>query len=309
MIPIEDRIAYQEIDYAEHRSLKLNGVDYVYLQTGEGDVIILLHGFPDNAYSWEHQIKYFSQHGYTVIAPFLRGYAPTLAPEQAYFDRATIAKDIVDLIVHVSPHKKVYLVGQDWGAAISYGILGAFPEKIARAVILAIPHQVEIRRTLKRSPKQVLRSFHWFLFQLPLLPELIIKLSRGGFLRYLWKLWSPNFSDTAHVDHIIPNMLKGHGIKHSLAYYRAALQKRYRDPELSDLYAQLDNPISTPTRVLCGAQDMRAEMLQRQADLFKAESRYNWHIVENAGHFLHREQADAVNALIQEWFTMKLENV
>ena len=182
-------INYPNIDYATHKSVQVNDADYVYLEAGEGDLMVLLHGYPDNAYSWEQQIKYFSQKGYKVIAPFLRGYAPTKTPDKSYFDRATIAKDIVALIDILSPTKKAYLVGQDWGAAIGYGILGAFPEKIKRAVVLAVPHPVEIRRTLKKSPKQVIRSFHWFLFQLPFLPEFITKFGRGRFLKFLWKLW------------------------------------------------------------------------------------------------------------------------
>ena len=300
---MEYDIKYPYINYASHKSILINNVDYIYLEAGEGELMILLHGYPDNAYSWEHQIKYFSQQGYKVIAPFLRGYAPTTTNDIAYFDRATIAKDIVALIDELSPNEKVFLVGQDWGAAISYGILGAFPEKIQRAVVLAVPHPVEIRRTLKKSPKHVFRSFHWFLFQLPVVPELIIKLSRGRFLKFLWKLWSTNFNDEAHVKQVIDSMLIGSGVKDSLAYYRAALQKRYRDPELKTLYEQLDEVITVPIRVLCGAQDMRGEMLEQQTHLFAQESEYNWHIIQNSGHFLHREQPELVNQKIQEWFT------
>jgi len=301
----KEQIGYQNIDYAEHHSILLNNVDYVYLMAGEGELIILLHGYPDNAYSWEEQIRYFSKSGYKVIAPFLRGYAPTKTNAKAYFDRATLAKDITALIDALSPSGKAYLVGQDWGAAISYGILGAFPEKIYRAVVLAVPHPVEIRRTLKKSPKHVIRSFHWFLFQLPVVPELIIKMSRGRFLKFLWKLWSPNFNDESHVKHIIGNILKGNGIKDTLAYYRAALQNRYRDPNLKHVYQQLDSIITVPTSVLCGAQDMRNEMLSRQAECFADEANYCWHIIPQSGHFLHREQPDLVNEKIHTWFLNK----
>lgn len=78
-----------------------------------------------------------------------------------------------------------YLVGQDWGAAIGYGVLGAFPHLVKRAVLLALPHPVEIMRTLKSSPKHVIRSFHWFLFQLPVIRELLIRARKGKFLKWL----------------------------------------------------------------------------------------------------------------------------
>ena len=291
----------KSITYAEHKSIQINDANYVYLDAGEGDLIILLHGYPDNAYSWEHQIRYLVEQGYRVVAPFLRGYAPTSVNDNAYFDMATLAKDVATLISKLNNDQPAFLVGQDWGAAISYSILAAFPDSIKRAMILAVPHPVEIRRTLKRSPRHIIRSFHWFLFQLPWLPEQIIKRSKGGFLRYLWRLWSPNFDDAEHVEHIVQSMLQGEGVEQSLAYYRAALQKKYRDPELHEVFERLSNTISTPTRVLCGVQDMRKEMLPRQADLFSEPANYQWGLIENAGHFLHREQAAKVNQEILDW--------
>jgi len=305
-----------KIDYAEHRSIKINNVDYVYLSAGEKNttapLIIFLHGFPDNAYSWEHQIVFFQQQGYRVVAPFLRGYAPTRSPNNAYFDRASIANDVANFIEKFNQNQPVFLVGQDWGAAIGYGLLGAFPEKIKRACLLAIPHPVEIRKTLKRSPKQVIRSFHWFLFQIPKLPELLIRFKQGAFLRLLWRLWSPNFSDDKHVQQVISSMLanaeekdgqlKYKGIQNALAYYRAAIQKKFRDPKLSHVFADLNNVITTPIRVLCGTKDMRSQMLDKQEYMFAEEANYNWHSVPDSGHFLHREQPEVVNQLIKDWF-------
>lgn len=91
----------------------MNDAQYVYLEAGQGDTIFLLHGYPDNAYSWEHQIRYLSHNGFRVIAPFLRGYAPTRTSKGAYFDRATLAQGIARLIDLVNDKKPVFLVGQD----------------------------------------------------------------------------------------------------------------------------------------------------------------------------------------------------
>lgn len=292
----------KEINFAKHRSIKINDANYVYLEAGEGEMMLLLHGFPDNAYSWEYQIRFFSARGYRVVAPFMRGYAPTTTvSSNAFFDRATLANDLAKLVEKLNNGHPAYLISQDWGAAISYGLLSAFPQNFIASVIMAVPHPVEIKRTYKRSLKHVLRSFHWFLFQIPRLPEWIIRLSNGRFLKFLWKLWSPNFNDKTHVDQVISEMLKERGVEDSLAYYRAAFQKSFRDPELSTMFAKLDGPIVTPTKVLCGEKDMRKEMLPRQADLFKPEAKYTWELIENAGHFLHREQADKVNQIIMEW--------
>ncbi|MCM0613038.1 alpha/beta fold hydrolase [Marinobacter sediminum] len=109
------------IDYADHKFLQIHGAEYCYLEAGKGPMVLLIHGYPDNAYSWEHQIRFLAQNGYRVIAPFTRGYAPTRTAENGYFDCATLALDMATLIDHLNDGKPAFLVGQDWGAAISYG--------------------------------------------------------------------------------------------------------------------------------------------------------------------------------------------
>lgn len=300
---IEQNIGLKPISYADVKEVDLNGARYCYLEAGNGPLVILVHGYPDNAYSWEHQILFLSQNGYRVVAPFTRGYAPTQVRENSFFDRATLALDIVTLADSLDDGHDIFLVGQDWGAAISYGVLGAFPDRFKRAMIMAVPHPLEINRTLKKHPKHCVRSFHWFLFQLPLIPELIIRLTKGWFLKFLWRLWSPDFKDDDHVNQVVESMRWGQSFEHTLAYYRAAIKKKYRDPNLAKLFEKLDNPISTPTKVLCGECDMRKEMLPRAKEFFTNKADYQWELIPNSGHFLHREAPELVNQQILDWIS------
>ena len=279
--------------------VRANGVRYAYLERGSGPLVLLLHGYPDNANSWEHQIDALASRGYRAVAPFMRGYPPTEVPRDGFFDRATLAMDVKCLIDELNGGAPAFLVGQDWGAAISYGVLGAFGDRIRRAVILAVPHPVQIKRTLRRSPKHAVRSFHWFLFQLPWLPERLLHARDRAFVELLWKLWSPAYSDHAHVAEIKRMMAEPGVIEATLAYYRAMFRAKFQDPALRGLRDTLDRPIDVPTRVLCGSRDMRKEMLPGQRDLFRGP--YEWAIVEGAGHFLHRERPDEVNRAILEW--------
>ena len=227
----------------------------------------------------------------------------TTVGDNSYFDRATLALDMVTLVNQLVGDEEAYLVGQDWGAAISYGILGAYPQRFKRAMIMAVPHTLEINRTLKSSPKHCLRSFHWFLFQLPLLPEALLRGTNGAFLKFLWRIWSPDFKDYEHVDQVVESMREGRSFEHTLAYYRAAVQKKYRDPNLSEIFERLNDPITTPTKVLCGKDDMRKEMLPRAAEFFTQEADYQWKLIPNSGHFLHREQPALVNQELIDWIT------
>ena len=278
-----------------------NGLRFAYLEQGEGPLVLLLHGFPDNAYSWEHQMPVLAEAGYRVVAPFLRGYPPTGIPTGGYFDLATLATDIKCLIEALNAGQPSYLVGQDWGAAISYAVLAAYPEWVERAVILAVPHPTEVRRTIRRSPKHALRSFHWFLFQLPWLPEALCRANNFVFIEFLWKLWSPAYDDRTHVAQIKRMLAQPAAMEATLAYYRAMMNPNKADPALADIAARLGNPTTTPTRAVCGARDMRKEMLGRQQYLF--DGPYEWGIVEGAGHFLHREKPAEVSASIIDWLT------
>lgn len=285
------------------REIDVNGLRVAYLAAGPEDrsapLVVLLHGFPDNAYSWEHQITALAQAGYRVAAPFLRGYPPTGIPAGGYYDLATLATDAAGLIAGLNGDEPAFLVGQDWGAAISYGVLAAYPERVRRAVILAVPHPAEVRRTLRRSPRHVLRSFHWFLFQLPGLPEWLCRTRDLAFLEWLWRLWSPDFRDHAHVAQVRRSLAAPGAVEATLAYYRALLRSDRQDPALAAVRGRLQRPIAVPTLVLCGSRDMRREMLERQRSLFSGE--YEWSLVEGAGHFLHRERPGPVNTMILDW--------
>jgi len=281
--------------------VKANGVRFTCLAEGpaDGPLVLLLHGFPDNAHSWEHQMPVLAAAGYRVVAPWLRGYPPTEIPPGGYYDRATLVMDVKGLIEALDDGNPCFLVGQDWGAAIGYGVLAAFPELVRRAVLLAVPHPAEVRLTLRKSPKHALRSFHWFLFQLPVLPEFLCRFNHYAFIETLWKLWSADYRDHAHVARIRETMAAPGALTASLAYYRAMFGAKNADPALAEVRGRLDRPIPVPTRVLCGARDMRKEMLEGQRRFFSGP--YEWGTVDGAGHFLHREKPEVVNMQILDW--------
>lgn len=290
------------------RTYEANGLRIACLTAntdGAGPPVVLLHGFPDNAHTWSHQMPALAEAGYRVYAPFLRGYPPTTVPAGGWFDKATLVADVTALIDVIGGGEPVHLVGQDWGAIIGYALLAASPERVRRAVLMAVPHPVEVARSMLEA-RHVHRSFHWWFFQLPDLPERALAADDFAFIDYLWQYWTaPGFDDPAHVAQVKAMLAEPGVLGATLGYYRAMLDPARGDPALTDLRARMSDPIRVPTLALCGAQDLRAELMTDQGRHFTGPYRFD--LVEGAGHFLQREQPQAVNRLVLDWLAAAAE--
>jgi pimeloyl-ACP methyl ester carboxylesterase len=241
-----------------------------------------------------------AEQGYRVVAPYLRGYPPTEIPEGGYFDKATHVADVVALIQALNGGKPCYLIGQDWGAIIGYGLLAAHPELVSRAVLMAVPHPGQVTKSLL-DPKHIHRSFHWWFFQLADLPEKALLENDMAFIDYLWTYWTTEgYQDADHIRSVKDTLKQPGVLTATLAYYRAMFDHSKADPALSALREAMARPITVPTMTLCGADDLRAELMQDQSQYFLSE--YAFKLIDRAGHFLHREQPGAVSQEIIEWF-------
>ena len=283
----------------EERQIHTHGVDFVYLTQGKGPPVMLVHGFPDSPHTWSSQIQALSQAGYRVIAPYLPGYLPSRVAENAFFDKASLVHGIAGLIEAVSPGEKLHYIGQDWGAIIGYGLCAARPDLLQSAVLMAVPHPQIVNKYLL-APKHIQRSFHWWFFQQADLPEQALLANDMAFIDYLWQYWCvTGYEDSEHIAQVKTCLRQPGVLNTALAYYRAMFDLTKADPTLHELRSRLQHSISVPTLALCGAEDLRAELMREQAPCFAGP--YEYREVNNAGHFLHREQSSAVNALLLDW--------
>jgi len=296
-LPAADKTR-EGIDIMQQGRVRANGMEFAYLEAGQGPLVLLLHGYPDNAWTWEHQMPALAAAGFRAVAPFLRGYPPSEVAPDAFHDRATLALDIVSLIDALGDGEPCHLIGQDWGAAVLYGVLAAFPDRVRRAVLMAIPHPAMIAASLT-SPVQIHRAFHWWFFQLPGLPEQVVPADDFALIDYLWNDWSPGHSDRTHIARIKTMLAQPGAVAATLDYYRAAFSPSRQDPALTDLRIRLDDPITVPTLALCGSNDIRLEPMGGQAHLFTGLYRFD--VIPDCGHFLHRERPEDVNRCLIDW--------
>ena len=97
-------------------SVEANGLTFRYLEEGEGPLVLLLHGFPDNAMTWDRVMPGLADAGYRAVAPFMRGYPPSEIPADGRYDAAALAGDVAALIDALNDGRPAFVMGHDWGA-------------------------------------------------------------------------------------------------------------------------------------------------------------------------------------------------
>ncbi len=278
------------------RWIRANGLEFAYLEAGEGPLVLCLHGFPDTAWSFEPVVKSLAAAGFRAVAVFMRGYAPTALPADGDYRITTLGRDVIALIDHFGVDK-AHVVGHDWGAAAAYTAAALRPDRIHRIATAAVPH---LRRFLLRPAlRQLKRSRYMGFFQLPLIPERRIRAQDFAWLRALIHEWSPdwNFTD-AEFEPLRALFSEPERLRAALGYYRAMP----RGLLMGESWQTLMKPIAVPTRVIVGENDgcIGREMFLGQDHLFSAG--YERIEMAGCGHFMHCEQPQAFADLLIEFF-------
>uniref|UniRef100_A0A7N0UV40 soluble epoxide hydrolase n=1 Tax=Kalanchoe fedtschenkoi TaxID=63787 RepID=A0A7N0UV40_KALFE len=130
------------MDSIEHKTLQLNGINMHVASKGQGPkTILFVHGFPELWYSWRHQILALSDLGYRCIAPDLRGFGDTDAPEGVEkYTSLHVVGDLVALLDAVAPGEQVFVVGHDWGAYVAWHLSLYRPDKVKALVALSVAY-------------------------------------------------------------------------------------------------------------------------------------------------------------------------
>ena len=193
-----------------------------YFVSGKGEPLILLHGFPDCAENYFHQLEFFSSKGFQVFAPFMPGYHPEDAELDTY-QSLRISEEIIKFSQSVTD-RKINLVGHDWGAAVAYGIAGLAPELVNKLVAVSVPHGPNLGESFIADGDQQRKSWYMFFFQLPM-ADLAVPTNNFSFIDRLWTEWSPNWSEyKVYSDRAIDILAHENVLSKALAYYRSTFQ-------------------------------------------------------------------------------------
>lgn len=269
-----------------------NGVRFAYLEEGAGPLVLLLHGFPDNAWSYRKQLSAFAAAGYRAVAPFLRGYAPTGFPADGTYDPVALGRDLQALIAALSDDGKAAVVGMDWGGTSTFQVLSTAPDAIRAAVVMNTAHPVTFA-SIRRDPDAVRSIFHFYFFQIPGAAA-SVNIEGLPFIDYLWNLWSPTFKNDEHLQSIKRTLRTPGVMEAALKYYNGLF-----DAGRAGRLPLAEMP--TPTLTIYGSNDPTSRYSEKEEPYFTGPHRRV--VLPDVGHFPHLEREDEVTSLMLDWIT------
>ena len=285
------------MDAPEHHFADLDALRIHYATAGPeaGPPVLLLHGFPEFWYGWRRQIPALAAAGYRVIAPDQRGYNLSSKPlgRQSY-DLDLLAADILALMDHLG-HGRVYLVGHDWGAAVAWWLAIHHPQRIRKLAILNVPHPRVMARNLRRNPRQILKSWYMFFFQIPWLPEFLLGAADGaGLATLLRRSGKADSFNEEELGRYRAAWRQPGALTSMLNWYRALFRRASQ--------SMPGGRIKLPVLVLWGERDVALSVeMAEQSLAYCADGRLE--LFPQATHWLQHDEADAVNRYLIEFLS------
>ena len=265
------------------RVIEVNGISLYVEVHGEGTPVVLLHGWPDSAYLWRHQIPFLVGHGFRVIALDMRGFGRSSRPPAvADYALANAVGDVAGILDSFDI-ETAHVVGHDWGAAVAWLTATFLPDRVSKLVVLSVGHP-RAPRTLRQDEM----AWYQLFFQFEGIAEATLQYNDWAWLRR----FSRGDGDTERV---LEDLSRPGALTAGLNWYRANLAPRMPGtaPELP--------PVTVPTLGVWSTNDyyLDGERMEKSGDFVNAPWRYE--VIEGASHWIPLDAPDQLNELLLDW--------
>ena len=184
---------------------------------GEGDGVLLLHGFPQTSAAWEPVLEACAEAGFSAIALDQRGYSPhARPPTKEGYGLDKLIQDVL-AVADAAGFRRFHLAGHDWGAAVAWGLAMQCPERLLSLTALSVPHSYAFGEAIKTDPDQRRRSRYFLLFRTPFVAELVLSFARLRVLRKTMYQYMP----AAHAREYCQVLSEPGALTGALNWYRA----------------------------------------------------------------------------------------
>lgn len=252
----------------------------------DGETVVLLHGFPDSAWLWRHQIPHLADAGYRVIAPDLRGFGDSDKPGSVEdYTLRRHAGDVRSIADHFGI-ERAHVVGHDWGAALTWYLGIVDPGLLRSATVLSVGHPSAFASA---GLEQKRRSWYMLLFQFPDVAE-----------RWLsgedWRWFREWCGSPAETEHWIEQLSRPGALTAALNIYRANMAPETwagPPPELPPMPVDTMAVWSTGDTVLLESQVVESQRY--------VSGRWRYERIENADHWIPLTAPDRLTGLLLDW--------
>ena len=285
-----------------HRTATTEELQVAYEEHGpaDGRPILLFHGWPDAARTWDAVAPALAVDGWRVVVPSLRGFGATrfrLPSTPRTGQETALASDAIQLLDALGIERAT-VVGHDWGARLAYPLAALWPERVENLVTISVPYQTGITSGAKLAyPQGHAYWYQWF-FASERGRE-ALQDNRRGLCHYLWQTWAPSWKFTeAEFEATAAAWDHPDWVEITLHAYRARWGNAPKDSRFADLDARLAKhpTIAAPTVQLHGAEDgaslAATQTTQDQAKSFTGGFRRE--VLPGVGHFVPRERPEAI---------------
>jgi len=269
----------------QQQTVRANGIRINAWVGGEGDVVVLLHGYPQTAQMWR-KVAPLLLNRFAVVCPDLRGYGDSDKPRDGY-DKRSMAKDVMETMAALG-YERFALVGHDRGARVAHRLALDYPEAVKNLTVLDI---VPTHTVFRDAGKELAAAYwHWFFFQVPDLPEIMLANSAEPFLRNMFRALC--FRQDAIEEPMFREYLRAFTlpgtIRAGLEDYRAAASVDIADDE-----RDLGRKLSCPVLAIWGEYGKMHTLFDVLATWREKARDVRGHALP-CGHFIPEEAPDAL---------------
>ena len=305
----------QDADQDEEREMEIENatsggtaIERIQLQVGEltfdalaagpenGELVFMLHGFPQSSYEFRDQIPTVAEMGFRVVAPDQRGYSPGARPEGVgAYAVPNLVADVVGMADALG-RERFHVVGHDWGAAVAWSVGLTNPDRVISLVPVSVPHPFAFGEALSSSTgDQAQRSSYFELFASDSAAAMFLANDAAG-LRDLYSQWGEISDEDVQV---YVNLLSEPGaLQAALNWYGAMNLSAGGDAG----GGAGQTPISMPTMFVWSTEDTALGREGAELTEKYVEGPYRFEIIEGVGHWIPEEAADRFNELLREHF-------
>jgi pimeloyl-ACP methyl ester carboxylesterase len=265
------------------RLIEANGISLYVEEHGDGDPVLLLHGWPDSARLWRHQVPALAASGYRVITPDLRGFARSEQPaEVRSYGLRNVVGDVGALLDQLGTGA-AHVVGHDWGAAVAWLTAILQPDRVRTLTAISVPHPLA-----PSTVRQHEMAWYQLFFQFYGVAEATIQHDDWAWLRMFTR-------GAGDVDQAIADLSRPGALTASLNWYRANLAPRMPGPvpELP--------PVTAPTLAIWSDGDhyLDGERVKKSAAF--VQGRWRYEEITGASHWVPLDAPERLNQLLLDW--------